>query len=98
MIGINQAHLANIPNILTSAGTALAANDERRYWSIQNVGTNPLFILLGNGASSSVFHYVIKGGTGDSDGLGGSAGSDIVCYTGIISVAGTTPKYVVVEI
>lgn len=98
MIGINQAHLANTPSILTSAGTALVVNDKRRYWSIQNVGTNPLFILLGDGASSSVFHYVIKGGTGDSDGLGGSASSGIVCYTGIISVAGTTPKFVVTEI
>lgn len=88
---------ANTPSILNSAGTALAANANRNYWNVQNVGTNPLFILLGSGASSTVFHYVIKGGTGNSDGLGGSVGSDEIVYQGIITVAGTNPLFVVTE-
>ncbi len=95
---IEQASKANTPSIVTSAGTALAANDNRRYFSIQNVGTNPLFILLGSGASTTVFHAVIKGGTGNDDGLGGSYQSDVLCYQGIVTVAGTSPRFVVTEI
>lgn len=88
----------NTPAIVTSAGTALAANSERRAWSIQNVGQNPLFICLGGTASSTVFHFVIKGGSADSDGLGGSVSQTAgTVYTGIITVAGTTPKFVVME-
>jgi hypothetical protein len=94
---INQASQANTPAIVTSAGIALAANDNRRYWSIQNVGQNPIFINLGGTASSTVFHYVLKGGTADSDGLGAFISSDAVCFTGAITVAGTTPKFVVTE-
>ena len=94
---INQSSKANTPAIVTSAGTAIAENLNRRYWSIQNVGTNPLFVNLGGTASSSVFHYVLKGGTGDSDGLGASISSDAVVFTGNITVAGTSPKFVVVE-
>jgi hypothetical protein len=87
----------NTPAIASSA-TALAANTSRRSWSIQNVGTNPLFILLGTGASTTVFHYVIKGGTGSSDGLGGSVSQSYpAVYQGIITVAGTSPSYVVME-
>lgn len=89
---------ANTPSILASAGTALAANKARVFWSIQNVGANPLFVLLGSGASSSVFHVVLKGGTGDSDGLGAYIDSNTVAYNGIITVAGTSPKFVVCEI
>lgn len=89
----------NTPAIVTSAGTALAANPDRNSWSIQNVGQNPLFIRLGDTASSTVFHYVLKGGTADSDGTGGSYSEDGsgAVYTGLISVAGTTPKFVVRE-
>lgn len=89
----------NTPAIATAEGTAIAANTDRQSWSIQNVGTNPLFVRLGTGASATVFHFVIKGGTGDSDGNGGSVGEDGsgTVYSGIISVAGTSPKYVVRE-
>jgi len=89
----------NTPSILDTAGTALAANTERQSWNIQNVGTNPVFVLLGSGASTTVFHHVIKGGTGASDGLGGSIGEDGngCVYSGIITFAGTTPKIVVRE-
>lgn len=88
---------ANTPEI-ASAPTALAANPERRGWQIQNVGTNPLFVLLGTGASTSVFHAVLKGGVADSDGLGGSMSQlDTAAYKGVVTIAGTAPKYVVTE-
>jgi len=93
---IYQTQLINVPSI-ASAATALAENTDRRYWSITNTGTNPLFIRLGSGASSTVFHYVLKGGTGASDGLGASVESSAIVYTGIISIAGTGPAYVAVQ-
>jgi hypothetical protein len=87
----------NTPSIQTAA-TALAANPQRISWQIQNVGTNPLFVLMGSGASTSVFHMVLKGGTGANDGLGGSfSQNNGAVYNGIITVAGTTPNYVVFE-
>lgn len=97
MKNIEGATQANTPSIVTSAGDVLAANLNRRFFSIQNVGTNPIFVLLGTGASSSVFHAVIKGGTADSDGLGGSYSTGVVCYQGVVSIAGTTPKVVITE-
>lgn len=88
---------ANTPSIL-SAATALSANSNRKGWMIQNVGTNPLFVLLGSGASTTVFHAVLKGGTAASDGLGGSyEQTSGVIYTGEVTIAGTSPSYVVLE-
>lgn len=93
-----QKSIANTPSILSTA-TALAANQGRAAFQIQNVGTNPLFVLLGSGASSSVFHQVLKGGTGSNDGLGGSFSmSTGVVYTGIVTIAGTSPLYTVLEL
>jgi len=97
---ITTVDTANTPVIVTSAGTALASASPvgRAGWQIQNVGTNPLFVLLGSGASSTVFHFVLKGGTGDSDGLGASFSQFGPCvYQGMVTVAGTTPKFVVLE-
>ena len=89
---------ANTPSIQTGA-TALTANDQRGAWHIQNVGTNPLRILLGDGASSTVYHFVLKGGTADGDGLGASVGqSSGTVFSGTITIDGTSPKYVVMEI
>lgn len=89
----------NTPSILTSAGTAIAANDNRTGWMIQNLGTNPLFVLLGSGASTTVFHTVLKGGTGNDDGLGATISQESgIVYTGIITVAGTNPRFVVTEL
>lgn len=94
-VGSSFVSSANTPAIQTAA-TALASNTSRKGWQIQNVGTNPLFVLLGSGASTSVFHAVLKGGTSSSDGTGGSISQlDGVIYTGIITVAGTSPSYVV---
>ena len=89
---------ANTPAILSTA-TAIEANSARGAWQIQNTGTNPLFIRLGSGASSTVYHVVLKGGTGADDGLGGSWGqSSGVVYTGEITIAGTSPLYTTLEI
>jgi hypothetical protein len=90
--------VANTPTILTSAGTALAANPVRGGWMIQNTGTNPLFVLFGSGASATVFHANLKGGSVAEDGLGASISQTSgVIYTGIITVAGTSPRFVVTE-
>lgn len=95
---VYQTKNSNTPSIVTSAGVLIASNAARRGWSIQNVGQNPIFVCLGGTASSSVFHYVLKGGTADSDGLGGSVSqTDGTVFTGDISIAGTTPKVVYLE-
>lgn len=94
---VQQTSYANTPAI-ASAATALAANKERIGWSIQNLGTNTLFVLLGTGASTSVFHEVLKGGSGNDDGLGATYGQMAgTVYTGIITIAGSSPRYVVLE-
>ena len=93
-----QKSVANTPSILTDA-TGIPSNADRAGWSIQNVGTNPLFVRLGGTASSTVYHYILKGGTADNDGLGALiAQTTGTVFTGAISVAGTSPKYVVTEI
>ncbi len=95
---VYQTARINTPTILTSAGLVLASFPDRRGWVIQNVGTNPVFIRLGGTASDTVFHYVIKGGSGEKDGLGGSVGhTEGVVFTGNIYIAGTSPKVVVTE-
>jgi len=97
---ISPVENVNTPAIVTSAGEVLedAGAGGRRGWSIQNVGTNPVFVCLGGTASSTVFHYVLKAGTGASDGLGGSVEEKMgAVFQGSITIAGTTPKVVVSE-
>lgn len=94
---VYQTQNSNTPSIQT-VSTALAANPKRIGFSIQNLGTNPLFICLGNGATSTTFHYVLKGGTAVSDGLGATfTQNDGAVYTGIVTTAGTAPSYTVFE-
>ncbi len=89
---------ANTPAILSSA-TALASNPNRGAWMIQNLGQNPLFVLLGSGATTSVFHVVLKAGSANDDGTGGLISqSNGIVYTGIVTIAGTSPRYTVLEI
>lgn len=89
---------ANTPEI-ASAATALAANPARAAWSIQNLGTSTLFVRLGAAGSTSVFHVVLKAGSGNDDGLGGIiAQTDGVVYTGIITIAGSSPRYTALEL
>lgn len=94
------SNLANTPAIATST-TALAANKARGAWMIQNLDHNgPLFVRLGAGATTSVFHVVLKAGTVDNDGTGGSfAQEEGVVWQGIVSVASAgTPSYTVAEL
>lgn len=89
---------ANTPSILTDT-TGIPANAARAGWSIQNVGTNPLFVRLGGTASASVYHFILKGGSADNDGLGAMVSQTTgAVFTGAVSVAGTSPKYVVMEL
>lgn len=92
----NKTNVANTPAIITAAGTVLAANQNRRAWAIQNLGTNPLFVRLDASASTSVFHFILKGATGADDGTGGYFSDDI--HTDAVSVAGTSPRCVVTEL
>jgi len=89
---------SNTPSIASDT-TALAANSNRGAWMIQNLGQNALFVRFGASASTSVFHVVLKAGTGNDDGTGGSFAQEAgVIWTGIVSIAGTSPRYVVTEL
>lgn len=87
----------NTPSIASST-TALAANANRTQWVIQNLGQNPLFVRLGASASTTVFHVVLKAGSANDDGTGGVISQDTgAVYCGLISIAGTSPRYTVLE-
>jgi len=93
--------VANTPAILspTTGDTVIAANASRRGFMVQNLGTNALFVRLGASATTSVFHAVLKGGSGTDDGTGGSYSMmDGAVYTGAVSVAGTSPRLVITEV
>lgn len=88
---------ASTPTI-ASATTALASNTARIGFSIQNLGQNTLYVLLGTGASTTVFHMALKASTANDDGSGGFFEmAEGVVYTGIVSVAGSSPRYTVLE-
>ena len=83
--------------VVISDGTALAANDNRSWWNIQNLDDVAVYVKLGAAASSSDFSFVLKAGTASNDGLGGSWFDDT--YTGIVTIAAATgsPRVVVVS-
>lgn len=74
----------------TEADVLTLAAGERAY--IQNLSTNPLFVRRATGASSSAFHYVLQAGTGADNGTGGVI--QISDHVGVVSVAGTSPRYI----
>jgi len=83
---------------IASATTALAANEARVSYEIQNLGQNALFVKEGASASATDFTRVLVAGTANDNGTGGiyeSPASQI--YTGVITIAGTTPRYVISE-
>lgn len=81
-----------------STATALPRNNDRNGFVIQNLGTNTLYVYFGAGASTSVFSIILKGSTVANDGTGGSVSQeDGMIYTGLITVAGTSPSYVTTE-
>ena len=66
---------------------------------IQNQGTNTLFVYYGTGASTSVYNIILKACTGAADGTGGSLSMmDGNIYRGLITIAGTSPSYSVLEL
>jgi hypothetical protein len=87
---------ANTPSIGTSAGTALSANSARNSWAIQNLGTNVLYVRMGASASTSEFHFALAPGSSNDDGRGASVSDDT--FTGIVSVAGTSPRFTASEL
>lgn len=94
---IAPVNATNTPAIASSA-TALASNQARCGWSIQNLGTNPLFVRLGAGASATEFHYVLRAGSVADDGIGGVLSeNEGVVYVGVVTIAGTSPRYTVTE-
>lgn len=104
MIVCQQTSQVNVPSIITSAGIALPVNEKRTGWTIFNAGTNPLFVLMSNKgtestlASTILWHVIAPAGTIADDGTGGTVGQEQgVVFTGQISVAGTSPRFVVTE-
>lgn len=82
--------------IIAEAGLALAANRNRVRARIQNLGTNPLFVKLGDSAADETdFTVVLPANTVATNGT--SAPYDIPGYTGAIYAAGTSPSFVVSE-
>lgn len=95
--GIYSTQNASTPSI-ASVSTALAANPARLGWMIQNLGMNTLYLLCGSGASTTVFTVALKAATANDDGSGGVASQEAgVVYNGIITVAGTSPRYTATE-
>lgn len=86
-----------IPSVQT-VPTVVLANSSRGGFTLQNVGTNPLFVMFGTGATLTSYHVILQGGTALSDGKGGvlSQMAGIV-YQGVISAIGTLPTYVYAE-
>lgn len=103
MIGGTSTQNTNTPSIIVGDGataiTILSANSARIGFAIQNVGTTAASVRFGAGASASVYHFALKGGTGDNDGLGGSiVFSGPTVYNGIITFFGaSTAKVVALE-
>ncbi len=89
------ASAVNTPSIASST-TVLSALATRLSFSIQNLGTNPLYVRLAASASTTVFHIVLKAGTTNDDGTGGTYYSDE--HAGVVSCAGTSPRYTVTEL
>lgn len=75
-----------------SAATALDGNGSRIGAIIQNNGTNVLYVYLGSGASTTVRSFTLKAASVNDDGTGGMIvlGNS---YNGIITIAGTSPRY-----
>lgn len=71
-------------DVLTLASTDIAY--------VQNLGTNPLFVKRGTGASASSFSYELQGAGAVDDGTGGAI--VIEDWIGVVSVFGTSPRFI----
>lgn len=83
---------------VASATTAASPNEARISYKIQNLGTNALYVKEGTGATTSDFHHALAAGSVNDDGTAGfyESPADQV-YTGTITIAGTSPRYVLIE-
>ncbi len=102
IVGPVPQHLVKAGTAKLEAGaTAAEVNPGRDAITISNMGTNVLYIALGptteadGMATTSEFHFALKACAGNDDGTGGTVKVDD--FTGKISVAGTSPRYTVVE-
>jgi len=88
---------ANSSNgIKSGAGNVNTNNLDRLNFTIQNQGTNVLYVKFGTGASASNFDYVLSACSVAANGTGAMLSVD--GYTGIVSVGGTSPSYTYSEI
>ena len=89
---------ANTPS-LSASTTVLSSNTARAGFNIQNHSTATLYILLGTGASSTVFHFALKASTATDDGTGGSVSqNEGTVFSGPITAAGAPLRYTVMEL
>lgn len=79
--------------ISPASGALVLAPGARREFSIQNCGTNPLFVFLGTGANTTTnVNYILKACAVANDGSGGFISDEI--HKGAVSVAGTSPSLI----
>lgn len=92
-------HLRKSTNsAILSSATPLDANEARANYFVQNCGQNALFVKEGASASATDFTFVLAAGTANDNGTGGSMAIPVDgCWTGPISIAGTSPRYVITE-
>lgn len=83
-----------------TGGLALAGNQARVGFFIQNVGANPMYVFYGQTAASAAnFHEILAAGTAALDGKGGLIREfGPLVYNGPVSVGGTAAAYVAYEI
>jgi hypothetical protein len=77
-------------SVTTATTTLLPSNGSQRTVMLQNLSTVPVYVLLGDGCTTSNFNFVLPAGTADGDGTGGFFGEDTVSYTGIITACVAT--------
>lgn len=81
-------------------GMAIPANSSRTGWFIQNLATSQLYVRFSASlADSGNFNLVLKGGTTERDGNGGSFTDDKPKYKGAVSVSGaSSPLWIAWEL
>lgn len=64
---------------------------------VQNLGTSPLFVKLGTGASASSFNFILNAATAEDNGTGGATPKDgwpLDGFVGTVSFFSTDFRYV----
>lgn len=90
-VSTSKADTGSRSGITTSNGTILASNTARLGGYVQNLGTAPLFVKFGTGASDSSFDGIAGGGVSNDDGTGGIVNLP-ASYTGVVSIYSTDPR------